>query len=416
MKSSEIMRTFLKDTDMTMEEYRGFLRDSYAQMGVELDERAADAEIVANFCEKFLFKDEAGVRQLCGEKPGLGRRILDFIRQMLSKLRGGEGAELRQAEQLFVKALNGAQTENAGAGRQLSVQENTYAQANNGGAEAVSYEALTALPDMQLTQISTALPEGMSIGDVARLGVENSRLPGMKNGRVTNRYTGQEIQITADGLRHGMTRKTRLQKNGPYAIQAGEILKNAVKVNELSSRGNEVRTDIYLGGAIDESGIVHGVRFLVKLYENGNQAADLGDMEIYNGSLYAHTGTKIGTAALRAPEVSNQVAAPTVPTLTIADLLGTVKGKMDTFLSENVKENIGTAQGKNGEFGDSQLYSVTPSLTPQAWKQGQRTAPANMEKGTVAPKRCQRSAARPPLPRFLHLLYQGYRKRSSRMK
>ena len=400
VRASEAMQSFLQATDMTMEEYRSFLKDSYARMGIRLDGKAVDAEIVANFCEKFLFKDENSVRRLCGEKPGLGRRILDFIRQLLGKLRGDEAAELRQAERLFVNALSGAQAENAGTGPQLSVQGNAHPQANSGGAGAVSYEALTALPDMRLTQISTALPEGMGIGDAARLGVENSRQPGMKNGRVTNRYTGQEIQITAEGLRHGMTRKTRLQKNGPYALRAGEILQNAVKVNELAPRGNEVRTDIYLGGAIDENGSVHGVRFLVKLYESGHQTADLGDMEVYSGSLYAHTGTKIGTAALRAPEVSNQIATPTVPIIRIADLLGTVKGKMDTFLSESVKENIGAVPGKSVEFGDSQLYSVTPQLTPQEWKQGRRTTAAGMEKGTVAPKVPEVSgkAATPTVP------------------
>lgn len=400
VRASEAMQSFLQATDMTMEEYRSFLKDSYARMGIRLDGKAVDAEIVANFCEKFLFKDENSVRRLCGEKPGLGRRILDFIRQLLGKLRGDEAAELRQAERLFVNALSGAQAENAGTGPQLSVQGSAHPQANSGGAGAVSYEALTALPDMRLTQISTALPEGMGIGDAARLGVENSRQPGMKNGRVTNRYTGQEIQITAEGLRHGMTRKTRLQKNGPYALRAGEILQNAVKVNELAPRGNEVRTDIYLGGAIDENGSVHGVRFLVKLYESGHQTADLGDMEVYSGSLYAHTGTKIGTAALRAPEVSNQIATPTVPIIRIADLLGTVKGKMDTFLSESVKENIGAVPGKSVEFGDSQLYSVTPQLTPQEWKQGRRTTAAGMEKGTVAPKVPEVSgkAATPTVP------------------
>lgn len=384
VRASEAMQSFLQATDMTMEEYRSFLKDSYAQMGIRLDGKAVDAEIVANFCEKFLFKDENSVRRLCGEKPGLGRRILDFIRQLLGKLRGDEAAELRQAERLFVNALSGAQAENAGTGPQLSVQGNAHPQANSGGAGAVSYEALTALPDMRLTQISTALPEGMGIGDAARLGVENSRQPGMKNGRVTNRYTGQEIQITAKGLRHGLTSKASMLRNGPYALRAGDILQNAVKVNELAPRGKEARSDIYLGGAVDETGVVHAVRFVVNLYADGQRTADLGDMEVYNGDLYAHTGKKTGTVAPKVPEVSGKAATPTVPTLTIADLLNIVKGKMDDFLSADAQVKIGMPPRKSPDFGDSQLYSVTPQLTPQEWKQGRRTTAAGMEKGTAA--------------------------------
>lgn len=374
IKNGEAMKTFLASTDMTMEEYRSFLRDSYARMGIRMDERAVDAEIVANFCEKFLFKDENSVRRLCGEKPGLGRRILDFIRRILERLRGGEAAELRQAERLFMNALNGTQTENADMGRRLSLQENAYPQANSGGAGAVSYDALTALPDMELTRISTAIPEGVSISDVARLGVENSRQPGMKNGRVTNRYTGQEIQITAKGLRHGLTSKASMLRNGPYALQAGNILENAVKVNELAPRGKEVRSDIYLGGAVDEAGMVHAVRFVVNLYADGQRTTDLGDMEVYSGDLYAHTGKKTGTVAPKVPEVSGKAATPTVPTITIADLLNVVKGKMDDFLSADAQVKIGMPPRKSPDFGDSQMYSVTPSITPQEWKQGRQAA------------------------------------------
>lgn len=338
----------------------------------------------------------------------LGELVLE-----MQELDGGTPASGAQAAQEAAQEAQAAGTGNLPGMAETPLQgqpgaalgTQSYPQAVSGGAGAVSYDALAALPDMAATRIDTRLPEGASRSGLVQQGIANS------GGKVVNRYTGQEMTLTASGLRHGIAKAYNIAQNGPYVLKAGEILQNAVKVNELEPRGTETRSDIYLGYAVDENGAPHAVRFVVNLFPNGHRNADLDQMEVYDGRLYAERGKIIKAASEMQPLSSGAAAgnpalnhrqtaveARTQPgavplmsarthgvstavgpalseaagaasAIKITDLLGLVKGQMDGFLSEDVRARLGTQTRRSPEFGAALRYDLgmgggTPALFP----------------------------------------------------
>lgn len=94
---------------------------TYALEGEALDSAGAMAEIIADYVGDNLFASEAAIRRLSAEKPGLARRILDWIREMKTRLFGTERDNmLAQAERLYRNAL--AEPVASRSGVQYSVQ------------------------------------------------------------------------------------------------------------------------------------------------------------------------------------------------------------------------------------------------------------------------------------------------------
>lgn len=94
---------------------------TYALEGETLDSVGAMAEIIADYVGDNLFTSEAVIRRLSAEKPGLARRILDWIREMKTRLFGTERDNmLAQAERLYRNAL--AEPVASRSGVQYSVQ------------------------------------------------------------------------------------------------------------------------------------------------------------------------------------------------------------------------------------------------------------------------------------------------------
>lgn len=271
---------------------------------------------------------------------------------------------------------------------QMRNQKNTdrYPQAGWTGKGDAAYETLMALPDMEITPIDTRVVR--SKGDVRT--VIDDAFQNMGAARtatkatVTNRYTGMEITVSRDGIRHSFHEKSLIKVRGPYVEQIGSILENAVKVNELEGRTGpkgrgEDHSDVYLGAAENEKGELVGVRLIVNVYENGRAELDAGSVEPI-GKLYAHLGTKIGSAKTlpaRIPSDQRQNSqlpdtkiavsgtpvggsrastAKAVPShnISIADLLDTVKqtpwlkdgtrfaNSLEGVLSADVRNSIGS--------------------------------------------------------------------------
>ena len=194
----------------------------------------------------------------------------------------------------------------AEARRQYQLREKAgrgqYPQAGWTGKENAAYETLTALPDMEITEIdSRKVRRRHSVNEVmddafANMGAGRDA----REATVTNRYTGMEVTVSRKGIRHSFHKHEDINERGPYVQQIGSILKNAVKVNELDkrtgpkSRGEDY-SDVYLGAARNEKGELVGVRLIVNVYENGKAELDLDSVEP-TGNLHGHVGTKIGDA------------------------------------------------------------------------------------------------------------------------
>ena len=79
----------------------------YAKMGIDLSNEQANKEIVANYLSQYLLTDPKAIRELVREKPGLGRRILAWIDNLLKKFnkKSRERDFLLRARYLYREAL-----------------------------------------------------------------------------------------------------------------------------------------------------------------------------------------------------------------------------------------------------------------------------------------------------------------------
>lgn len=86
---------------------------------VQLDETDAIKELNARIAEEYLFKDEKSIRLLATKNRNLAQKILDWIRETLSKLFGSQSSEaksytdqLRECEKLYRRAIEDAKADN----------------------------------------------------------------------------------------------------------------------------------------------------------------------------------------------------------------------------------------------------------------------------------------------------------------
>lgn len=78
----------------------------YADAGKTLSRDDAMRELVADYCASKLFTNDAAIRRLSAGKPGVARRILNWIRSMKTKIAGtAEEKTLARAEKLYHEAL-----------------------------------------------------------------------------------------------------------------------------------------------------------------------------------------------------------------------------------------------------------------------------------------------------------------------
>lgn len=77
--------------------------EDYAAAGIQAD---AEKEMVAKMCEKYLFSGEDAVNKICHENMSLAETVLDWVREMISRVRGATmEAELRHIERLYRKGI-----------------------------------------------------------------------------------------------------------------------------------------------------------------------------------------------------------------------------------------------------------------------------------------------------------------------
>lgn len=320
---------------------------------------------------------------------------------------GRKVAQLREGKTAAERTAEERRAEESG-------QKAKAPQAGWSGKGDAAYDTLTALPDMEITPIDTRAVEGKNYREIVADAFEN-----MGAGRqatkatVTNRYTGMEIAVKRQSIEHSFNAGRQIKSRGPYVERIGSILENAVKVNELEPRSNELRSDIYLGAAKNEKGELVGVRLIVNVYENGRAELDAASLEDETGRLYAHLGTKIGDAEaspmgapafeagghavsrspLQGPRASAAEAEPS-HMISIAGLIGAVKetkrieGRknvvnwLEGVLSEDVRRRIGSGVTAPTDMADSLRYQLPVDNTPA--ESGQKAAAwENVDRGEL---------------------------------
>ena len=128
-------------------------------------------------------------------------------------------------------------------------------------------------------------------------------------------------------------------------VNAGEIIRNSIKINQLAPRKSEIdESYILIGAAKDSNGELHIVRSVVNRVSN-----ELTSMDV----LYAINAKKENRLRSMRPRFQHLV---TDSTISIAQLLDFVNLYFPDILSESVFTHYGHKESPNGELGKSALY------------------------------------------------------------
>lgn len=218
-----------------------------------------------------------------------------------------------------------------------------------------SYEALTAKPDMPLTDIDTDIPRdenGKVIRkDVADLAIQTVRDSGNKKNTDVDVYvhvddTNSDLKVNVASVRHSLTRKPDL--NAIAALNIVGLAKNAVLVNELSPRGNSNGGNIYLSVGKDSDSNLYFVRMITD--KRGHSIEEIE-------TVYAISTKKESVAHYRQGYGNESSFAFTDSTISIADLLDFVKNHFSDILPESVLQHYGISR-KESAVSDSVMYSL----------------------------------------------------------
>ena len=120
----------IRQTGGDLQAMRQQKAELYARHGENLTDNAAiDSEIVAEYVEKYLLTDEQSIRAMVQQNRTLGRRILQFINELLAKLGNSDAQErafLTKAKNYYQSALQETQSSFT-----TDMQQRAAAQAQN---------------------------------------------------------------------------------------------------------------------------------------------------------------------------------------------------------------------------------------------------------------------------------------------
>ena len=344
----------------------------------ELTMDGAMDEVVADACEMMLRNTEA-VQRLANENRSLAEKIRDWIGDFVKKLRAafkGDRATHDEARVMLdrmvelqklwddalvdaakVKAANG-KTDFDHAGQVTNIDGEMVAASNGEGGvqfseRDYSYEILTAKPDMRVTNVDDRVsyrPAREARKEIVARAIANAKKIGRtnENGNAVVRVadTGDEVILSAKGLRHGLDR--RFSVNAPVTLKAGEIIQNAVRINEFTPENAQVDASYALiGAAKNAKNEPYIVQFVVNRISN-----EVTDVDV----LYAVNAKKEPGALL--PDVTG-TDAPAILTdsvISIRSLLDYVNRYFPDVLPESVLRHYNHDRRPDGKLGENALY------------------------------------------------------------
>lgn len=221
-----------------------------------------------------------------------------------------------------------------------------------------SYEALTAKPDMQVTTLSGKVPGNRA--DIIFEAKRNAAKIGKfnpKDGSVSVHVKDidTDVVLGTPGLRHSLDR--RLEINALVTLQAGEILQNSIRINEMNPEKAEADSSYALiGAAQNAKGEIYVVRSVVNKFKSELTSMDV----LYAISAKTESDLKIKkeNRAGAYPQWTAEAATITGSTISISELLDYVNTYFPDILPEEVLRHYGHAQRPDGKLGQSALYSM----------------------------------------------------------
>ena len=326
-------------------------RDAAERAGVTLTQDEVMDEIAADFAGRMI-EDTDLFAQFAKDNRTAAQKLLDSLKEFIAKVKamftgksrdnaamdayGKTFGELEDIAQKWQAAFDAAerQAERAktavgeGSGRMM--------------LKDYSYDALVRKPDMTLAVLDDA--DGLSRKEVIDKSLAEAKKFGgvNQNGNVYVHVndTDTDVVISAKALRHGLDR--RFTVNAPATLKVGEILQNAVRVNELVPKLDTVdATYVLMGAAKNKNNEPYIVQFVVNRASNEVMSVDV---------LYAINAKKEPAALL--PEITSVPATLTGSSISIADLLTYVNRYFPDVLPESVLRHFGHSERPAGKLGE----------------------------------------------------------------
>ncbi len=202
-----------------------------------------------------------------------------------------------------------------------------------------SYEALTSKPDMVVTTVDGNVPKNRA--DVVAMAKKNAAKVGKfepKTGSVSVHVDDieKDVVIGTVGLKHGL--EGRRTENAIVTLKAGEILRNSIRINELTPKREEADSSyILIGVAKSNNGDFYIVRSVVNTFKH-----ELISMDV----LYAINAKKGNRLRSMRPGFQGPV---TDSTISIAELLDYVNQYFPDILPEDVLKHYGYDARPDGD-------------------------------------------------------------------
>lgn len=277
-----------------------------------------------------------------------------------SPAKEGQNASLNGPDDTLIAKANVAQrTQNVNRNLSRELEGSLHSDRDAGSAGPYAYDSLVSKPDMAVTRLSGDVPGNRA--DVIYQAKQNAAKIGRfnpKDGSVSVHVKDidTDVIIGRDGLKHSIDR--RLDVNAPVILKAGEILRNSIRINEMTPKlDNASNSYVLIGAAENGDGEIYVVRSVVNRFKN-----ELVSMDV----LYAINAKKEPAALL--PLSTEKSALGTGSTISISELLDYVNDYFPDILPEEVLKHYGHESRPEGKLGESVLYS---DRDPEAVKRNQ---------------------------------------------
>ena len=326
------------------------------QEGVTLTRDGVMDELAADFAGNML-DDVDLFAKFSKENRTAAQKLLDSLKEFLAKVKtaftgkyrdmaaqeayGKDFAELEDIAKQWQAAFDAAERQ--------AEKAKTAAGDGDGARYSMKdyfYDALVRKPDMTLAILGDA--DGLTRKEVIDKALAEAEKYGgvNQNGNVYVHVndTDTDVVISAKALRHGLDR--RFTVNAPATLKVGEILQNAVRINELVPKLDTIdATYVLMGAAKNKNNEPYIVQFVVNRASNEVMSVDV---------LYA-INAKTEPAGSLSPEITGVPATLTGSSISIANLLTYVNPDV---LPESVLRHFGHSERPAGKLGEGALFSL----------------------------------------------------------
>lgn len=249
--------------------------------------------------------------------------------------------------------------------------QDAYAEKSLDDDEVYSYDFMTRLPDMNVVE----LPSASSIqGDNNRINKADVVSEGMKNARsvgterdgnayvvtVKNRYTGRDIQVTSNAIRHGLNGSyARMATNAKLGSRVGTLIQNAVPVNALNNTAKSGNvTGTYAMAALTTDSEGRQVVAVITVEQRSNTVTGIESYDVAHALNGRKTGSPKAAGGSQADSKSQVLNLIKTAKISVPDFLNVVKDTHRSILSEDVLHHLNLERPVDGYYTDRVRYST----------------------------------------------------------